>query len=59
MILMVIVLGTVLFGIALPTEAAGVRATAAGVITALQRRLNWNLLLQAGQITLRPTAMVL
>jgi TRAP-type mannitol/chloroaromatic compound transport system permease large subunit len=59
MVLVVIVLWTVLFGIASLIEAAGVRATGAVVITALQRRLNRNLLLQARQITLRPTAMVL
>jgi TRAP-type mannitol/chloroaromatic compound transport system permease large subunit len=58
-VLVVIVLWTVLFGIASLIEAAGVRATDAGVITPLQRRLNRDLLLQAGQIKLRPTAMVL
>ena len=40
MILVVIVLGTVLFGIASPAEAAGVGAAGAVVITAFQRRLN-------------------
>lgn len=59
MVLAVIVPETVLFGIASSIEAAGVGAAGVGVTTAHQRRLNWNLPLQAGQTTLRATAMVL
>lgn len=59
MILVALVLGTMFTGIASPTEAAGVGAAGAIVITAIQRRLTWRALIQACDNTLRATAMVL
>jgi len=59
MILVALVLGTMFTGIASPTEAAGVGAAGAIVITAIQRRLTWTALIQACENTLRATAMVL
>lgn len=59
MILAAIVLGTVSFRITVMIESAGAWAADTGAITALQQRLNWNLLLLAEQIPLHSTAMVL
>ena len=58
-ILVFLVLGTIFTGIAAPTEAAGVGAAGAIVITALQRKLTWKGMVEAGENTLKSSAMVL
>ena len=55
---MVTVLGSILSGIATPTEAAGVGALGAGLLAAGRRQLNREALLQAGIETVETTAMV-
>jgi tripartite ATP-independent transporter DctM subunit len=46
-------------GIAAPTEAAGVGAAGAIILTFMQRKLNWGGLVEACQNTLKSSAMVL
>ena len=58
-ILVFLVLGTIFTGIAAPTEAAGVGAAGAIVLTGLQRKLSWKGLIEASENTLKSTAMVL
>jgi len=58
-ILVFLVLGTIFTGIAAPTEAAGVGAAGAILLTALQRKLTWKGTVQAAENTLKSTAMVL
>ena len=58
-ILIFLVLGTIFTGIAAPTEAAGVGAAGAIVITALQRKLTWKGLVGAAEATLKSSAMVM
>ena len=50
-ILVFLVLGTIFTGIAAPTEAAGVGAAGAIVLTALQRKLTWKGTVQAAENT--------
>lgn len=57
--LVVLVLGSILFGIATPTEAAGVGAIGSIVICALYRKLNLEVIQEACQATLKLTGMVL
>ncbi|MBW1960643.1 MAG: TRAP transporter large permease subunit [Deltaproteobacteria bacterium] len=59
MILIFLVLGTIFTGIAAPTEAAGVGAAGAIVMTAVQRKLTWKGLVQAAEATLKSSAMVM
>ncbi|MFP4606807.1 MAG: TRAP transporter large permease subunit [Thiohalospira sp.] len=56
--LIVAVLGSILGGIATPTEAAGVGAIGALVLTAARRRLGVELLRTSARSTLQVTAMV-
>ena len=58
-ILIFLVLGTIFTGIAAPTEAAGVGAAGAVVLCALQGKLKWKGVVEAGENTLKSTAMVL
>lgn len=58
-ILIFLVLGTIFTGIAAPTEAAGVGAAGAIVLTSLQRKLTWKGLIQAAESTLKSSAMVM
>jgi tripartite ATP-independent transporter DctM subunit len=58
-ILIFLVLGTILIGIAAPTEAAGVGCAGAFLILAFQRRLTWKGVVQACENTLKSSAMVL
>jgi tripartite ATP-independent transporter DctM subunit len=58
-ILIFLVLGTILIGIAAPTEAAGVGCAGAFVILALQRKLKWKGVVEACENTLKSSAMVL
>lgn len=57
--LIFLVLGTIIIGVAAPTEAAGVGATGAILLTFIQRKLNWRGLVEACQSTLKSSAMVL
>ncbi len=58
-ILVFLVLGTIYLGIAAPTEAAGVGAAGAILITLAQRKLTWKGIVQACENTLKSSAMVL
>jgi len=58
-ILIFLVLGTIFTGIAAPTEAAGVGAAGAIVLTAVQRKLSRKGLVEAAENTLKSTAMVM
>jgi tripartite ATP-independent transporter DctM subunit len=58
-ILIFLVLGTILIGIAAPTEAAGVGCAGAFVILAIQRKLKWKGVVEACENTLKSSAMVL
>jgi len=58
-ILIFLVLGTIVTGIAAPTEAAGVGAAGAIVLTAVQGKLKWKGIVEACENTLRSSAMVL
>lgn len=59
LLLIVAVLGTTMFGIASPTEAASVGAFAALVLTALYRRLSWAVIRDALERTLLINCMIL
>ncbi len=58
-IIIFLVLGTIFTGIASPTEAAGVGAFGAMVLTGLQRQLSWKGIVDASEKTLKSSAMVL
>jgi tripartite ATP-independent transporter DctM subunit len=58
-ILIFLVLGTIIVGIAAPTEAAGVGATGAIILTAIQGKLKWKGVVEACENTLKSSAMVL
>jgi tripartite ATP-independent transporter DctM subunit len=58
-ILIFLVLGTIFTGIAAPTEAAGVGAAGAIVLTAIQGKLKWKGVVQAAEATLKSSAMVM
>jgi tripartite ATP-independent transporter DctM subunit len=53
------VLGSIFFGIATPTEAGGVGAIGACILTALNRNLNWKLIKDAARTTANITALVI
>jgi tripartite ATP-independent transporter DctM subunit len=58
-ILIFLVLGTIIIGIAAPTEAAGVGAAGAIILTAIQGKLKWKGIVEACENTLKSSAMVL
>jgi tripartite ATP-independent transporter DctM subunit len=58
-VLILAVLGSIFFGIATPTEAGGVGAVGALILAAANRRFSWKLLRDAGDSTLRTTALVI
>ena len=58
-ILIFLVLGTIVAGIAAPTEAAGVGAAGAIILTGLQGKLKWKGIVEACENTLKSSAMVL
>jgi tripartite ATP-independent transporter DctM subunit len=58
-ILIFLVLGTIFTGIAAPTEAAGVGAAGAVVLTAIQRKLGFKGLVEAAEATLKSSGMVM
>jgi tripartite ATP-independent transporter DctM subunit len=57
--LIVLVLGSIFTGAATPTEAAGIGAMGALVICILHRRMNWKVLRDSCQETLKITGMAL
>lgn len=57
--LILIVLGSIFFGIASPTEAAGVGSLATIALAAAHRRLNFNVLKEAAATTVKVSGMVL
>jgi tripartite ATP-independent transporter DctM subunit len=57
--LIVLVLGSIFTGAATPTEAAGIGAMGALVICILHRRMNWQVLRDSCQETLKITGMAL
>ncbi len=58
LILIVVVLGSILAGIATPSEAAGVGALGSLIMAALKRQLNLNILRQVSRETLSTTGMI-
>jgi len=58
-VLIFLVLGTILMGLATPTEGGAMGAVGAMLLAALQRRLSWTLLRQSMDSTMRLTAMVI
>jgi len=58
-ILIFLVLGTIILGIAAPTEAAGVGAAGAIILTGIQGKLKWKGIVEACENTLKSSAMVL
>lgn len=59
MLLIFAVLGTIGFGIATPTEAAGMGCAGAFALALLRKRINFKALYDAGLATLRVTCMVM
>jgi tripartite ATP-independent transporter DctM subunit len=57
--LMVIVLGTIYFGVATPTEAAAFGVVAALVLTAFERRINVRMLRDTALATVRSSCMIM
>ncbi|GAB4279445.1 MAG: TRAP transporter large permease subunit [Oscillatoriaceae cyanobacterium] len=58
-VLILLVLGSIFFGIATPTEAGAVGALGAVVLAAANRQLSWESLQKTGDVTLRTSAMVM
>ncbi|MBP6818574.1 MAG: TRAP transporter large permease subunit [Ferrovibrio sp.] len=58
LVLIFLVLGTILLGLATPTEGGAMGAVGAMVLAAMHRRLTWDLLWQGMGSTMRITAMV-
>jgi tripartite ATP-independent transporter DctM subunit len=59
MFLILLVMGTILFGIATPTEAAGMGATGAFLLALANKAITWNVIKQASMNTLKTTCMVM
>jgi tripartite ATP-independent transporter DctM subunit len=59
LVLIFLVLGTILLGLATPTEGGAMGAMGAILLAALNRRLTWTLLRQGMATTMRITAMVI
>jgi tripartite ATP-independent transporter DctM subunit len=57
-ILIFLVLGTIIVGVAAPTEAAGVGCLGAWIIAVMKGRMSWKSLLQAAESTIKASAMV-
>lgn len=57
-ILIFSIMGTILLGIATPTEAAAVGAFFSIVVAGLNRRLNWKMLKESALLTLKLTSMI-
>ncbi len=57
--LIFLVMGTILAGVATPTEAAGMGALGALILALANRKLNWQVLKKSAHATLSTTAMVM
>jgi tripartite ATP-independent transporter DctM subunit len=57
--LILAVMGTILAGIATPTEAAGLGAAGAAILALANRKLNWTVIRDASYATAKTTAMVM
>ena len=57
--LILIVMGTILAGVATPTEAAGLGAAGAAILGFLNKKLNWSVIREASFSTLKTTSMVM
>jgi tripartite ATP-independent transporter DctM subunit len=57
--LILTVMGTILAGVATPTEAASLGCTGAMVLAIVGRKFNWQVIVQASTATLRTTAMIM
>ncbi|ALC15204.1 TRAP transporter, DctM subunit [Desulfuromonas soudanensis] len=57
--LILIVMGTILAGVATPTEAAALGCVGALILAAFSRKLNWDVITQASLSTARTTAMIM
>jgi tripartite ATP-independent transporter DctM subunit len=57
--LILAVMGTILAGIATPTEAAGLGAVGAAILALLNRKLTWTVIKEAGWATMKTTSMVM
>lgn len=56
--LILLVLGTIFFGIATPTEASGLGAAGAILLAALNRKLSWSVIRQVGIETTQTTCFI-
>ena len=56
--LILMVLGSIIIGIATPTEAAGIGAFGAILITIVNKKFNWNFLIETSKKTLIVTTMI-
>ncbi|MFO8112693.1 MAG: TRAP transporter large permease subunit [Desulfosalsimonadaceae bacterium] len=59
LVLILLVMGTILMGIATPTEAAGMGAAGAFILALANRMVNWDVLQQVATNTLKTTCMVM
>ncbi|OGR26399.1 MAG: C4-dicarboxylate ABC transporter [Desulfobacterales bacterium RIFOXYA12_FULL_46_15] len=59
LILILAVMGTILAGVATPTEAAGLGAFGAMILAACNKKLNFTVLKESGFATLKTTSMVM
>ena len=57
--LILMVMGTILAGIATPTEAAGLGALGAFILALFNRAVSWKMIVRASQATMKTTAMVM
>jgi tripartite ATP-independent transporter DctM subunit len=57
--LILVVMGTILAGIATPTEAAALGCVGAMILALAYRKLSWDVISQAGLSTARTTAMIM
>jgi len=58
-ILILLVLGTILVGAATPTEAAGLGSVGAILVAVYNKQLNWKVMYQCCQLTMKTTAMIM
>ncbi len=58
LLLIALVLGSILFGVATPTEAAGVGAFGASLLALWKRQLNWQRLTEVARSTTEVSAMI-
>ncbi len=59
MMIVIMVLGSIMMGIATPTEAAGLGALGSVIATLVHRKLNWTLFSEASINTLEQTGMIM